>query len=271
MKNILRWAGAILSVLFLCAAAFLGLARFAMTGFYAGHALGDEALLARQQSVIDAQAAAFAEGWHFSSEALAPWMANAAATHHTALQGWWHSLWHDEAADPALPVFLSAAEERAMVAALMADEAFAAATPADLLRVTARDDVAYALDETICRSVLPLRRPVADLVLEALCAAIAPTMLRRVCGVGALALLGASIALMLLCRKCLGSILTAAGVAMAMLSLPVWLLNIPQMLDALNPLAEAQGLHALIWLALPWYAASLLLLLAGSIILRARN
>ncbi len=271
MKNILRYLCALLAALLLFAAVLLGLGRYAATGFYADHALGNDALLSRQQIQIDAQVEELAETWHFSPDTVLPWVSGAARTYREALVAWWSDLWQDPDADPALPLFLSGGAERDMVAALLSDGTFSAATPGDMQRTVARDSVAYAVDEAVCGSVLPLRRSVIDFGLSAASSAVDLSMLARLTGIVAVILAVLALLLLLLARKAAGSALTAAGGLMLLASVPVWLLNIPGMLDQLSPIAEGQGLAALLWLALPWYGLALLLLLLGSLIIRARN
>lgn len=271
MRTAVRWILSLLTALTLLAAALLGLACYASTGWYFGHALGDDALIRRQQALIDDEAAVIAERWRLSPATLAPWTATAAKTHHDTLSAWWQDLWHTPDSDPALPAFLSSEAERALVAAILEDEAFNAATPSSLRRATARDDVAYALDELVCQVTLPMRRSVADLALSAVTARIdlpsAMTLLLTAAG----ALLALAAVMLLLLRKIAGcTLLTAAGL-MAFFSVPVWLMDLPGMLSELSAIAEMQGERALVWLALPWYAAAAALALCGMLIIAAKR
>ena len=268
MKHIFRYICAMLTTLLLLSAALLGLACYASTGWYAEHALGNEALIAQQQARIDEKIEELAAKQQVSPETLTPWTADAARRHNAAMQQWWHALWHSEEADTALPAFLSAEEERALIAAVMADEGFAAATPSAQRRAAARDDVAYAVDEIVCGAVTPLRRSVVDLVLSAAVAHIDLPMLARLTLIAAGVLLVLAMLLLPMLRKVAGSTLLSTAGLMAALSVPVWLLDIARMLRSLNAIAAAQGSNALLWLAIPWYGAALVLAAAGTIIIR---
>lgn len=268
MKMALRGMAAFAAALCLTLALALLLAAFATTGAFA-KAAGAGAADA-QQARIDAEVTAIAENWQITSGVLEEFTCDAAQTHGDALAAWWNGLFSGES-DAALPYFLTDETERAMVAAVMEDEGFSAFVDADMKRAAARDDVAYAVDEAVCRAVLSLRRSVTDLILTLLADRIPLSMVRPVLltAAGTLTVLGT--VLLALLRRYAGAALLACGLGMALLSLPVWGLSIPALLTELNPEAAMLGRGVLGLLGWLWYGAAALTGAAGLVIMRKKE
>lgn len=265
MKHVMSYIGAWLAAVLLLCAALLSLTLWATTETFMNRALGGNASVMRQQAAIDLQAAQLREAYAVSEATLAPWSDGAAQAHQRALARWWSGLWRG--GDAVWPGYLDAAGERELVAALMADEGFRVAHPADQLRTIARDEVAYQLDEAVCRAVLPIRRSVAELAL-ALAPVEAAVLLVRLMPWGIGVLLALAAGLMALLRRAAGSILTATAGLMALVSVPVWLMDLHGILRQLNEIAAVQGDAMLTWLAVPWYGAAAVIAAAGLLLIR---
>lgn len=265
MKTVLEYIGAWLTALLILCAAVLSLALWVTTEAWMSRALGGNGSVMRQQAAIDLKAAGIREAYAVPEAVLAPWVNGAAETRQQALAQWWGGLWRG--GDSAYPAWLDAVEERELVAALMADDTFRAAHPSDQLRSVARDEVAYRLDEAVCETVLPLRRSVLELALVLMPAEAAEQAVRLLpWAIGGL--MAMAVVLMVLLRRAAGSILTAAAGLMALVSIPVWLMDLHGMLRQLNGIAAVQGDAMLTWLAIPWYGAAAVLAAAGLLLIR---
>lgn len=271
MKTIFRWLGAVLAACLLLGVAVLGCFSLATTEWWAQQALSAESLTARQQTRIDEAVGELAAKHQVSGDVLAPYVENAASRYQQTLAAWWQELWRDPDAELMLPVYLSQEAERELIAAVMADETFAAATESASRRAVARDEVAYGVDEIVCDAVLPLRRSVVELGLSMAADRVSLHEITRYALIGAGVLAGAALVLLLLARKAAGSALLTASGLMTLVSIPVWLLDIHAMLWELNVIAAVQADSVLLWLAIPWYGAALLLAAVGCIIIRIRN
>lgn len=269
MKTMLRWMACAVAAVLLTLSAALALFALTTTAEWAERALVSPSLQERQQKRIDEDAQTLAERWQVSMETLSPCVQGAAEAYSLCLADWWGALWSDQEADWYLPVSLT--DERALIAEVMADERFAAAHDRTMLRAIARDEVAYGLDETVCSAVLPLRRSVTELALSMAAQRVSLPEMRLLALKGAGVLAALALLLMALNRKAAGVTLMTAGGLMALLSVPVWLLDLHRMLRELNSIAAAMGDSFLLWLAIPWYGAALLLVLLGGVIIRIRN
>ncbi len=266
MKKAFRLALSLLMALCLTLSCLMLLTAWMTTAQFADLSLGGRAEMA-QQARINAEARALSEAWHMTGPALDDAAAGAARTHRQTLAAWWNGLFNGES-DAALPLFLTEEAERALIADVMADEGFAAHVEPDMLRAVARDDVAYALDEAVCRAVLPLRRSLTDLALAVADMSLPLSMLRPALLTAAGVLLTAAVICGLLLKRGCSAALFAAALWMAILSVPVWLLDIPGMLAQLNQEAAVVGEQLLQALALPWYGAAGLLALVGCMVAR---
>ena len=266
MKKILQGASAALMTLCLPVASLCLLLCWMTTAPFADIALGGPAESV-QQARIDREVAELNEAWQLTGAELMDEAAMSARSHRKAVAAWWSGLFTGES-DPALPVYLTYEAERALTSAVMADEGFAALVPEDMRRVTARDEVAYALDEAVCRAVLPLRRSVTDLTLQLLAEQVDLTLVRPVMltAAGVLLLLATVCGVYL--RRRSGAALLAAAVWMAALSVPVWALDFPAMLAALNDISALACRHALAVLAACWYPPAALLALTGWLMMK---
>lgn len=271
MRGMIRYIAALLAAVMLLGAALLGLFCLVTTELFARTALGTEVMLAKQQAAIDKTAASLAEAWQLSGQVLAPCAEGAAARQQAATAAWWGALWRDVAADPAMPAYLDAGQERALIAAIMADEGFLAATEEGQRRAIARDEIAYGLDEAVCDAVTPLRRSVAELGFASLAAWLPLPQLRQAALMGAGMLVLAGVLLLLLAHRAAGGTLLATAMMMVLVSIPVWLLNVPGMLKQLNVLAAKQGMSVLGCMGCAWYGAAALLALTGMCIVAVKR
>lgn len=265
----LRCVGAWLAAALLLTAALLGLAGLATTEAWARAALCTPELQKGQQALIDDDASALGQKWGLAPDTLHAASANAAAEYSETLAAWWGELFRSEESDTALPDWLDLTQERPLVEAIMADAGF---TPSDehLRRQEARD-VVYELDSLVRRTVLPLRPAMAELTLTMLAQRVNLPQLRQFVLMGAGAAAAAGLTLLALLHRAAGSILIGTGGAMALLSVPVTLLNVHEMMLQLSPDAVQLSDRLLMCLGLPWYGAAAMLLLAGLLILKIKD
>lgn len=271
MRGLIRYIAAMLAVLLLLAAAVTGLLCAVTTELFARTVLLDEALLAKQQALVQDKADELAATWHISAPTLETWTKDAARNAAQALCTWWGEIWTTDGADTTLPVYLDASQERELVAAIMADESFALATETHLRRSTARDEVAYRLDEAVCKAVLPLRRSIIDMALTFVTNSVSLPLVRQAALLAAGALLVLAVLMLLMAHRVCGSALLAAAGTMAVCTVPVALLDIPGMLRQLSPVAAVQGTRTLLAMAVLWLGTALILALAGWLIIAIKN
>ncbi len=269
MRTALRWLGAMMAVALIVSAALLGMCWFVTTGTFMGEVLGNTVDAAQER--IKGEVLGISAEWYVSEATLSPWVENAAAGYAETVAEWWAALWQDASADAALPMFLDGSAERDMVAAIMADEAFVAATAADTLRSVARDDVAYAIDEAICEAVLPLRRSVVDVGLAMAAEQVDFPTLHKHAWLWAITLAAFAGIFIALLYKEAGCILVSAGGTMALCAVPVAWLGLDVLLAALNPLAAAQWQAGLALLGTIWGVLAAALCIVGLIIIAVRN
>lgn len=270
-RAMLRLLGGWLCMLCLMGTLAASLAVLAGSGTFLRGVLADPSLLQQEQQMIDEAAQRLAQEQHVQADALAPWVTGAAGRYTRQLADWWQSLWHDPEAELALPEYFNAVQEREAVAAVMADEAFAAATEPARLKAVARDEVIWTLEQEVTTSVLPLRRSLMELALIYAAGKANPASVMSLMPLAAGVLATAAVLLLLLCRRGAGCILVSTGVVMVLLSVPVWLLDPFGLLHALNPLAASQLLRGLTGLLGLWYMAAIALLAAGTLLLRVRR
>lgn len=271
MRGVLRYAAAFLALLCLLVTALLALFCWVTTESFAREVNATADVRAVQQERIDAAAAALCDRWQLSPDVLAPWTELAAQRQGEAVAAWWGSLWSDPEADVMLPMWLSAADEGALVADVRADAGFIACTPEAQRRAIARDEVAFALDEAVCDAVTPLRRSIIEMGLSIVAEAVPLSTIRQAMLIAAVALAVIAVLLLLLARKAAGSALTAAGLTMAGLTVPVWLADVPGMLELLSDIAVLQGRNALMCMAVLWYGAAAALTVAGWVIIAVKG
>ena len=270
MKGILRYLASLLAVICLVGAAVLGgLALVTTEGF--AREISTAKVTQLQQQRIDDAARALTETWNLQGDLLTPWIEGAAQTQQAAAAKWWGDLWRHEEADMTPPFYLTDGQIGDLTAAVRADAGFAALTDETLRRAIARDEVACAIDEAVGEAVMPLRESVVEIALKLLADAKPLPTLRSLALVGAGVLAGLAVAMLILSRKALGSTLTAAGLMMALLTIPVWLMGIPGMLAQLNDIAALQGRNALICMGIGWYGLAAVLLALGRIILAIKK
>ncbi len=219
------------------------------------------------QSRIDQQALEIEQRWHITPGLLAELTQNAVNTHRTALSEWWEGLF-DSAEYESYPAYLTMEQERQLVSLVMADASFAAENDPELLRAIARDEVAYAVDQAVCRAVLPLRASLADLAANLASQRLPMTMIRPAVLSVSLLCLGASAVLMCALERRAGAAFVAAAGGMALLSVPVMALNLPGMLAELSPIAARQAQQVLRLLGGCWFGAAALTGLLGVVIIR---
>ncbi len=222
-----------------------------------------------QQQRIDEAAAALSEKWHVSPQTLQAWSDGAAKTHRAALADWWQGLFSGTS-DAALPAFLDGEAERALIAAVLADASFTAHNDADSLRAIARDEIAYALDEAVCRAVLPLRRSLADAALAFAAPYLPMVRLFALIAAAVLAVTAAVLCIWLNRGEAAVALLAAAE-WMLVLSLPVLLVDIPGMAAALNPVAGQQAGRAMTLIGFAWYLPAAAYAVAGGILTRRKE
>lgn len=221
-----------------------------------------KATVQESQHRIEWYAASIQEQYQLSEETMAV-LSGAAEGYMDVLSDWWRDLWHTPSEEwTALPDGLL--DEKALTATIMADSGFQATVPEDMRRATARDEVAAAFNALIRQHAFPLRQSVMELLM-ALVGQKVPlaNLLRWMQGVAGVALL-LGLVLLKLSRDG-GAVLMATGASAALLSLPVWLLNVPGLLHALNAIAQKQCTHALLLLGACWYATALALMLLGTL------
>lgn len=271
MKDLMRYLAALLAVLCLLGAALLALFCCVTTERFALEVSDTRSLQIRQQERIDLAADALTEQWNLAPELLTPWTQDAARLQGKAVAAWWGDLWSDAEADVTMPAWLTPQQEAELVTAIRADAGFIARTDESQRRAIARDEVAYAIDVAVCETITPLRRSVTELALSGL-QSIAPLpRIRQAALIGAGVLAAAAVLLMLLAYRAAGSILLATGLAMASLSVPVILSDIPGMLAQLSDIAPLQGENALMCIGLLWYGASAALLVVGLLVIGVKK
>lgn len=271
MRGVLRYICALLAVVCLLASALLGLFCCVTTESFARQVNGTARLRAMQQERIDARSAALNEKWQLAPDVLAPWTQSAAERQAQVVALWWGELWRNPAADTAMPLWLSAEDEGILVADVRGDEGFMSLTDPDQRRAIARDEVAYELDVAVCDAVTPLRRSIVEMALGLAGDVVPLPVIRMAALIGAAALAGIALVLLLIAHRAAGSALVAAALAMVGLSVPVWLADIPGMLAELSEIAALQGDNALRLLAMIWYGAAGVLLAAGWLIIGVKG
>jgi len=271
MRSIGRYLAALLAVLTLLAAALLALAGAATTSAFMQAVYEAKEIRAQQQERIGQAAEALATRWHIAPETLSGFTDGAAGRHAQAVADWWGELWSDPEADPYLPVYLDAADERDMVNAIMQDEGFRALTDETQRRAIARDEIAYALDEAVCEAVTPLRRSVVELGISLLMEKVPLPLLRQGMLLGAAVLAAAGVVLLIAAHRATGSALTALGGTMLLCAAGIRALDIPGMLAQLSPAAEQQGSRALMLMAVLWLGTAAVMAATGLLISRIRR
>lgn len=267
MKSCIRYIAALLAMLLLICAAAVGLIWFTTREEFARMAAAPEALIGQQQARIDARAAELAQIWGVSPDLLGGWCDGAARAQNDAVATWWVALWNDPEADSEMPVYITDREARSMVDAIMQDPGFSAIATYGQKKAMARDEVVYELDEAVCEAVTPLRVSIVNLGTQLAAKNVNLPEIMQHAGKAALALAAVALVLLLLFRRIMGSALVATGLSMALLTLPVRQLDIPGMLEQLNPLAAEQGRHILQQLGLVWYTAAAALAVLGIVII----
>lgn len=267
MKSCIRYIAGLLSILLLICAAAAGLIWFTTTDAFIRMAAAPESLVKKQQTRIDARAAEIASAWGLTPELLIGWCDNAARAQNEKVAAWWGALWNDSEAEKELPVYITDREARSMVDAVMQDPGFSAVATYGQKKAMARDEVVYELDEAVCEAVVPLRMSMMNLAAQLAARNVNLPQLMGHVGKAAAVVAIVAVLLLLLARRIMGSALTATGLSMVLLTLPVRQLDIPGMLDQLNPLAAEQGRHILQQLGLIWYGAAAALVLAGLVVI----
>lgn len=270
MRGLFRTVTALLAVLTLLAAALLGLLYVLTDGAFL-RLTTTAALQASQQARIDREVSALTERWQLDPALLPAWTQDAARQQTEALADWWHALWNEPQAEADFPPFFDDAQERELVQAIMADTGYQAAADPGQYRAIARDEIVYTLDETVCDAVLPLRRSIVGLALTTAAEMLDLPLLRRAALLGAGVLAAVSLALLLMAHRAAGSNLVTMGLAMGLVTLPVWALDLCGMLAQLNPLAAEQGRNVLTCAGLLWYGAATALALAGMLVLAVKR
>ena len=267
MRGLIRYAAALLAVVLLLLSALCALAACVTTEAFAREVGGTQSLRNLQQQRIGEAAQELTERWQLTPGLMSEWTQGAADAQSEAVANWWGMLWQDEAADRAFPLWLDASREAELVALVREDPGFIAATGADQRRAIARDEVVYALDEAVCDAVTPLRRSIVELGLTLLGDAVSLPLLRQML----LLMAGAALALMIPARRMAGSILLAAALLMAGVSVPVALADIPGLLAPLSGIAAMLGRNALACLGVLWYGAAAVLALLGAAVIAVKK
>lgn len=271
MKAMMRYVGALLAVVALLGAAVLALFGWVTTAQFAREVNGTQKLQTLQQLLIDRAADGLNERWQLAEDVLSPWTEDAAARQGEAVAVWWGALWQDADADTALPAWLTAEQEAILVADVRGDAGFIALTDENQRRAIARDEVAFALDEAVCDAVTPLRRSIVAMALDVAGDLVPLPMIRKAALIGAASLAVLAVVLLIVAHRAAGSALVCAGVTMAALTIPVWLADIPGMLEQLSRIAVQQGSNALACMALLWYGAALAEAVCGLIIIGVKK
>lgn len=267
MRGFFRYICAFLAVICLLGAAVAGLAVCMTTETFVRCVNDSEAVQALQQQRIDQTVAELGEKWGVSADTLAPWTEDAVLRQSKAVAAWWGALWQDAKADTDMPVLLDSHEEAVLVADVRRDEGFIARTAESRRRAIARDEIAYVLDETVCDAVTPLRRSILEMGLEMATQSVELPMIRKAVMIGAGALTFMALVLLIMAHRMAGSTLVSAGLVMVLVSVPVWLADIPGMLAQLSDVAALQGENALWFLGLTWYGAAAALMAAGVVLM----
>lgn len=263
MRNCIRYIAGLLAMMLLICAAAAGLAYFTTTEAFVRMAAAPESLVQKQQARIDEQAAELAVAWGISLELLSGWCDGAARAQNEAVAAWWIALWNDPEADAELPVYITDREARSMVDAIMQDPGFSAVATYGQKKAMARDEVVYELDEVVCEAVTPLRFSIVNLGAQLAARNVSLPDIMQHAGKAAAAVAIVALILLLLFRRIMGSMLMATGLSMALLTLPVWQMDVTGMLSQLNPLAAEQGRHIMQQLGMVWYGAAAALFAAG--------
>lgn len=271
MRGFFRYICAFLAVICLLGAAAAGLVLCMTTETFVRCVNDSEAVQMLQQQRIDQTVAELGEKWGVSADTLAPWAENAAIRQSEAVAAWWGALWRDAKADTDMPVLLDSHEEAVLVADVRRDEGFIARTAESRRRAIARDEIAYVLDETVCDAVTPLRRSILEMGLEMATQSVELPMIRKAVMIGAGALTFMALVLLIMAHRMAGSTLVSAGLVMALVSVPVWLADIPGMLAQLSDVAALQGENALWFLGMIWYGAAAALMAAGVVLMGLKS
>lgn len=271
MRDVWRYLSALAAILCLLGSALLALGCCVTTDVFAREVNATADVRTLQQGRIDAAAAELCARWQLSPEVLSAWTESAAQRQGDAVAAWWGSLWSDPGADWMLPMWLSAEEEGVLVADVRADAGFIACTPETQRRAIARDEVAYALDEAVCDAVTPLRRSIIEMALSIVAEAVPLSTIRQAMLIAAVTLAVIAAVLLVAAHRAAGSALVSAGLAMAGLTVPVWLADVPGMLAQLSDIAVLQGRNALTCMALLWYVAAAALVVAGWVIIAVKG
>lgn len=270
MRGIIRPLMALLTVAVLLLSAVLALFGLVTSGEFI-RLTSTQALRDMQQARIEQTADELTAAWGLSPQTLTACVQDAAERYGAALAAWWTALWCDAEADPLLPLYIDDAQERELVQAVKADAGFKAAAPEGQEHAIARDEIVYELDEAVCDAVLPLRRSIVELVTETAAGYLNLPMLRRAALLGAGALAGLALLLLLVMHRSAGSILVTAALSMGLLSVPVWLLDLCGMMQQLNLLAAEQLRCILLCTGICWYATAAALALLGLIVLAVKG
>lgn len=263
----MRYLAAFLAVLCILAAALTALFWCVTTEEFALAVNSSEKLIACQQVRINRDVSALTERWQLDASRLTMWTEDAARRHGKAVAAWWGALWQDPAAEKTTPAWLSSSDESRLVTDVRGDAGFIALTPEDQRRAIARDEVAYALDEAVCDAVMPLRRSIVEMGISLLSDVIPLPLIRQASLIASAALLLIALVLLLLARRAAGSTLIASGMMLVLVSLPVYLMFIPDMLGEMNAVAELQAELALDAMGQLWYGAAGALAVLGLLIL----
>lgn len=224
-----------------------------------------KATVQESQHKIEWYAANVQAQYQLSEETMSV-LSGTAEAYMDVLSDWWGDIWHTAPEEWTLfPETLL--EEGELTALIMADSGFQAAVPEDMRRAVARDEVADAFNALICQYAFPLRQSVMELLMALVQQHLPLSELLGWMQKIAVAALLLSLVLLRLSRQG-GAALMSTGVSAVLLSIPVWLLNLPGLLHPLNAIAQKQCTHALLLLGACWYAMALLLLLLGTVLQR---
>lgn len=271
MRTTFRYLAALTAELLLVCAALATMIVMVAHGRFAGAVTGTPDLLTLQQERIDREIRRLEETWSITPGLLTTRVQGAAEAHNAALTQWWDALWTDPEADTAMPVWLDETQERALIGVLLVDDGFRSATSVSTRRATARDEVAYELDEAVCKAVNPLRRSVLEAGLEMAVERISLPMIRNALMIFAAVAAVLALALMIAAHRLAGSALISAGIVVALIGGLVCLLDLQPLMAALNPAAEMIYRNALQLLGMIWYGLAVLLAVIGAIICMAKR
>lgn len=258
----------LLTVLALLTVMLCGLFVLATTEPFAESVLS--AASEQSQQRIDASAAAIQAEYALTDDTMTL-LDNAASSYTRTLAACWHDCWRingmlsEGAPDP-----LDSQETLTLV---MADTGFQSTVEKALWRSTARDQVVYAFNKLIRLSVFPLRTSISELVTGIAGQMLdLPAIFHAAALTGIICLLLSSLLMLFRCvRQHLSSILLASGIGAVLLSTPMLLLNLPDMLSQLSAIALVQGQRMLLQLGLVWYGVSFMLILLSILLMRRKR